>query len=143
MSAEMFIEHPWKDQIFVKLSKAELQSVLDSLGNAADEVLITKLKDGLSYIKTKKQPTVFDRLDELDFTGGNIHLDGVADFSYSWHDPDGTKAGYEKLDSTNVLNEKGQAGGHHYSGVYHPDVICETIHGDGPGICKHCGITLF
>lgn len=50
----------------------------------------------------------------------------------------------EKLDRKNIPNEKGLTGGLSFSGVYHPNVVCETIQGDSnPGICKHCGITLF
>ena len=135
----------WKNQIFIKLSRDELAWLISEAKKNPDRHadLLSHLQDAKQVLDTKKQPTVFDRLDEIEFWP-NVPLDGVGSFSYSWHDSEGTGAGYEKLDSKNVPKGQGLAGGHSFSGVYHPDAMCENHRGDsGPGVCKYCGRTLF
>ena len=135
----------WKNQVFVKLNRTELDWLISEAQKNPEQHkdLLEHLHDVSGVLDNKKQPTVFDRLDELEFCP-NAPLDGIASFSYSWHDPDGKAAGYEKLESKNLPNENGLAGGHQYSGVYHPDGLCENHRGDGgPGVCKYCGRTLF
>lgn len=163
MSKTENFEHPWKDQAFPKLKKFEIQTLIGLLKDdritresssqpppsayALYDDLMDTLEGALAIIERKTQPTVFDRLDEIDFVGDNIPLSGVESYSYSWsvsrHNP---LAGAEKMDCNNLpaKGQKSRPGGRHYSGTYHPDVICETSRGTGgPGICKHCGRTLF
>jgi hypothetical protein len=141
------IEHPWENQAFIKLTKVQIEALVKHLEDIGipilsldeDKEMLEQFEEGLCIIKNKKKPTVFDRIDEIDFGNDNVSLNGVKHFEYSWDDQNDDGAGYEKLDS-----ENSQGGGHHYAGVYHPNVYCETINGDGgPGVCKHCGCTLF
>ena len=150
-------DYGWQNTAFIKLSIEELLLIEAKLGLARDNVfppeswpvsLHERIKQAKEVISTKKAPTVFDRLDQLDLGQAtamdNIPLQGLDRFEYSWQtqNPDG--AGYEKLVSKNKPHpdRRGSGGGHEYSGVYHPDVVCETVRGDGgPGICRHCGTT--
>jgi hypothetical protein len=150
------LEHPWKDQAFAKLKKFQIQTLMQLIKDdqikmesqsqppatayALYDDLLDTLEESLALIERKTQPTVFDRIDELDFMGDNGQLEGMEEYSYSWSAAkENPLAGSEKLDRKSF-----QGGGSHYSGVYHPDVVCETFDGGGgPGICKHCGRTLF
>jgi hypothetical protein len=58
---------------------------------------------------------------------GCDEIPGTAELTYSFDH------GYEKLD----YRESPQTGSQHFSGVYHPDGMC-----DGTFICSYCGRTL-
>jgi hypothetical protein len=151
-------KYDWQNQAFLKLSLEELLLIEAKLGLKRESTpsseswpvslheRITRAKEAIT---TKAAPTVFDRLDAIDLGQAtamdNIPLKGLDRFEYSWQtqNPDG--AGYEKLVSKNKPHpdRRGLSGGHEYSGIYHPNVVCETVRGDGgPGICRHCGTTL-
>lgn len=78
----------------------------------------------------KYTTSVEDRLRDL------FHLDETLDnltsFRYEW------RQGYEVVE---IEHEGG--GSLHYSGVYHPEVICETGTENSWGVCIYCGATLF
>ena len=151
-------DYGWQNTAFIKLSMEELLLIEAKLGLARENApppeswpvsLHERVKQAKETISTKTAPTVFDRLDQLDLGQAtamdNIPLQGLDRFEYSWQTQNSEGAGYEKLVSKNKPHpdRHGLSGGHEYSGIYHPDVICETVRGDGgPGICKHCGVTL-
>lgn len=73
------------------------------------------------------RPTLLDRIRELSLENGEERVQDYTRILYSWQATE-AGAGHEEYEA-----ELAQGGALHYSGVYHPDVVCEG------NPCRFCG----